>query len=521
MLLEGVVASGKTAVYAAAIDAALDAGRDALVLVPEASLALPLVDRLRHDLGVEPVLVHSGALGGRAGRRVAPAAWRDRAAGRGRVPGWPSWRPSATRASSWSTRSTTRPTSPTGRRATRHATWRSSWAGWRVHRSILGSATPDIVSVGRARQGVLAHLRLVGPCRRAARRTVDVVDLRAELAEGNRGLLSAPLVDGPARRSTREPASRRSWSSTGAGSASVVLCRDCGYVQICPECQRPLVFHAAQMALRCHHCGATAPPARRCPACGSPRIRYLGGGTERVEQEVGTRFPELRVSRLDRDVAERRGAAAAVIDDLVAGRTDVLVGTSLVTKGLDVPQVTLVGVVSADVALTLPDERAAERTWQLLAQAVGPRGAGRPAGSRHHPDLPARPSRPSGPSPTAMPARSWTAELDQRRRFGSPPFGRLVKLTVALPEHDRARGRGAAPGRRAADACRRQATGHRRPRCWDRCPRTSRAEPADGGSTSCSGVPTPWPCWAATRARPGASMWTPRACSDDRVSLPP
>ncbi len=442
VLLEGVVASGKTAVYAAVIDAALDAGRDALVLVPEASLALPLVDRLRHDLGLEPVLVHGAlSVGERADewRRLRGATGPQVVVGTRlailapvRDPGIivvdeehdPAYKSDRT----------------PRYQARDLALELGRLAGAPV---MLGSATPDIVSVGRARQGVLAHLRLSD---RAAGRAphIDIVDLRVELAAGNRGLLSAPLVaalealDTGAGEQAILVINRR-------GSASVVLCRDCGYVQICPECQRPLVFHAVHMALRCHHCGATAPPARRCPACGSPRIRYLGGGTERVEQEVGTRFPELRVGRLDRDVAERRGAAAAVIDDLVAGRTDVLVGTSLVTKGLDVPRVTLVGVVSADVALTLPDERAAERTWQLLAQAVGRAGRGDQPGraiiQTYLPDHPAIQAVAQGDARVFV-----DAELDARRRFGSPPYGRLVKLTVALPEHDRAE----AEGRRLA-----------------------------------------------------------------------
>ena len=122
------------------------------------------------------------------------------------------------------------------------------------------------------------------------------------------------------------------------GTASVVLCRDCGHVQACPDCDRPLVYHQAGTTLRCHHCGRAWPIATRCPACGSPRIRYLGGGTERVEREVRERFPDLRVGRLDRDVVERKGAAERVLDAFAAGRLDVLVGTSLVAKGLDVPR---------------------------------------------------------------------------------------------------------------------------------------------------------------------------------------
>jgi primosomal protein N' (replication factor Y) len=215
------------------------------------------------------------------------------------------------------------------------------------------------------------------------------------------------------------------------GTASIVLCRDCGYVQACPDCERPLVYHQAGTTLRCHHCGRATPLASRCPVCASPRIRYLGGGTERVEREVRDSFPGLRVGRLDRDVVEHRGAAERVIDAFTDGRLDVLVGTSLVAKGLDIPSVTLVGVVSSDVALNLPDERAAERTYQLLVQAIGRAGRGDRPGrailQTYQPDHPAITAAASGDR-TAF----YDAELALRERFGSPPFGRLVKLTVGI-----------------------------------------------------------------------------------------
>jgi primosomal protein N' (replication factor Y) len=296
---------------------------------------------------------------------------------------------------------------------------------------VLGSATPDVVSVGRARAGALEHIRL--PERLAgAPAPVEVVDLRLELAAGNRGLLSASLVSALGTLDV-DAGDRAILVINRRGSASVVLCRDCGYVQICPECQRPLVFHASALTLRCHHCGASAPLANRCPACASVRIRYLGGGTQRVEREVRLRFPGYRVGRLDRDVAERKGAAARIIDAFSGGALDVLVGTSLVSKGLDVPEVTLVGVVSADVALNLPDERAAERTFQLLVQALGRAGRGvRPGRAliqTYMPDHPAIIAAAGGEHEAF-----YEAELAQRHAFGSPPFGDLVKLTVALPD---------------------------------------------------------------------------------------
>jgi primosomal protein N' (replication factor Y) len=258
------------------------------------------------------------------------------------------------------------------------------------------------------------------------------VDLRAELAEGNRGLLSRSLAGALAELDTTG-GEQAILLINRRGSASVVICRDCGYVQICPECQRPLVFHASTLALRCHHCGASAPIARRCPACDSVRIRYLGGGTQRVEREVAIRFPGLRVGRLDRDVVERKGEAARVVDAFSGGELDVLVGTALVAKGLDVPQVTLVGVVSADVALNLPDERAAERTYQLLAQVVGRAGRGyRPGRAIIQTYLPLHPAIRAVADDNPQPF--YDEQLASRELFGSPPFGEVIKLTVALED---------------------------------------------------------------------------------------
>jgi primosomal protein N' (replication factor Y) len=173
-----------------------------------------------------------------------------------------------------------------------------------------------------------------------------------------------------------------------------------------------------------------------------------------VEREVRDRFPSLRVGRLDRDIVERKGAAERVIDAFTDHRLDVLVGTSLVTKGLDIPSVTLVGIVSADVALNLPDERAAERTYQLLTQAIGRAGRGGRPGSAiiqtYQPDHAAIVAVAEGRADAF-----YDAELDLRRRFGSPPFGRLVKLTVALPERSEAE----TAGRELAATLRERAAG--------------------------------------------------------------
>jgi primosomal protein N' (replication factor Y) len=433
LLLEGETASGKTAVYSAAIGDALDTGRSALVLVPEIALAAPLLDRLRVDLGAEVAIIHSAlAEGERADE------WRRIREGRARVV--------------VGTRTAVLAPPPglgivvvdeehdAAYKADRTPRYQARDVAIELGRRasvpvVLGSATPDLVTLGRVEQGLVERVRLEGR-QAGTHASVEVVDLRAELGAGNRGLLSEPLAAAIASLD-RGAGERAILVINRRGAASVVLCRDCGYVQICPDCQRPLVFHAAVVALRCHHCGATAPVARRCPACGSARIRYLGGGTERVEQELGVRFPTLRVGRLDRDIVERKGAAERVLDAFTAGEIDVLVGTSLVTKGLDIPEVALVGVVSADVALNLPDERAAERTWQLLVQAVGRTGRGdRPGRAIIQTYLPDHPVIDAVASGDARPFIA--AELERRNRFGSPPFGQLIKLTAADADREQA-----------------------------------------------------------------------------------
>jgi primosomal protein N' (replication factor Y) len=443
VLLDGVTGGGKTAIYVDALAACLAAGRRAILLVPEIALATPITDRLRAELPVRIAVLHS-ALG--EGERADE--WRRIRAGDVDIvvgtrtallapledvglvivdeehdPAYKSDR--------------------TPRFQARDAALElAAIAGAAV---VLGSATPSVESVGHARAG--RYRRAALPTRPAGTEPrVTAVDMRAELAAGNRGLLSDALA-GALAELERDAGDRAILVINRRGTASVVLCRDCGHVQACPDCDRPLVYHQAGITLRCHHCGRAWPPASRCPACGSPRIRYLGGGTERVEREVRERFPRLRVGRLDRDVVERRGAADRVLDAFADGRLDVLVGTSLVAKGLDVPEVTLVGVVSADVALNLPDERAAERTYQLLAQAVGRAGRGGRPGiafiQTYRPEHRAIRAVVEGDA-----TRFYDEELALRERFGSPPFGRLVKLTVALPDRDAAEREGLAMAER-------------------------------------------------------------------------
>ncbi|MBA2633470.1 MAG: primosomal protein N' [Chloroflexi bacterium] len=442
LLLEGVAASGKTDVYLAAAQETLATGGDVIVLVPEVSLVPQLADRFRALVGDQLALLHSGLS---AGERH-DEWWRILRGEARTVIG--------TRTAAFA---------PVGRlglvivdeehdggyKSDRTPRYDTRWVARRraalAHgRVVLGSATPDLVSLARFRGGHAERARLVE--RRVGERpAIDVADLRAELAGGNRSIFSAVLTDalGELRRGSEQAVliiNRR-------GAATFILCRDCGESLRCPDCELPFVYHLDGGTLRCHHCGRSSAPAERCPSCSSPRIRYFGAGTQRVEAELRTRFPELRIGRLDSDALSARRGFETIYDDFRDGRTDVLVGTQLAAKGLDLPSVTLAAVVAADVTLNLPDYRAAERTFQLLAQVAGRAGRG---------PMPGRvivqsyaPGHYAVRTAAALDVDAFAdEELLRRRLLGYPPFSLLARLLVA----DADRGRAEERGRQAAAA---------------------------------------------------------------------
>jgi primosomal protein N' (replication factor Y) len=303
---------------------------------------------------------------------------------------------------------------------------------------VLGTATPDVVTLARVRGGLVDRARLVE--RRVGRApTVEIVDLREELAEGNRSIFSRALT--AALTELRPGSEQAILLMNRRGAATFVLCRDCGESLRCPDCDLPFVFHLSGAQLRCHHCGRTARPPEKCPSCGSNRIRYFGAGTQRVEAELRARFPHLRVSRLDSDALAARRGFEAIYDDFRDGRIDVLVGTQLAAKGLDLPSVTLAAVIAADVTLNLPDYLAPERTFQLLAQVAGRAGRGEQPGrvliqtyaAGHYAIRAAGRLDVDGFA---------DEELPRRRLLGYPPASVLARLLVADPDRARAEARG-------------------------------------------------------------------------------
>ncbi len=321
---------------------------------------------------------------------------------------------------------------------------------------LLGSATPDVVTYARAQRGrltllelpqrVLAHRETVaaqvvkigranpgayapegGDALAADLPPVHIVDMRAELRAGRAGIFSRSLLT-----ALREVLARREQAIlflNRRGSATYVFCRDCGHVLRCPRCNVPLTYHRDREALLCHHCGYQRRLPSHCPVCGSARMRPYGAGTERVEAEVQRHFPQARTLRWDADTVGTKGSHEAILGHFVSRQADVLIGTQMLAKGLDLPFVTLVGIVLADVGLTLPDYRAAERGFQLLTQVAGRAGRS-PLGGKvilqtYMPDHYAVRAAAKHDF-----AGFYQQELAYRRQLGYPPFARLVRLRL-------------------------------------------------------------------------------------------
>ncbi|MGG3924009.1 primosomal protein N', partial [Geobacillus thermodenitrificans] len=237
---------------------------------------------------------------------------------------------------------------------------------------VLGSATPSLETFARAVKGVYELLEL--PERIADRGMPDVhiVDMREELRSGNRSMFSRRLLD--ELRLRLERGEQAVLFLNRRGYSTFVMCRGCGYVICCPHCDISLTYHRAGERMKCHYCGYEEPLVPRCPSCGSEHIRFFGTGTQKVEEELVKLLPKARIIRMDVDTTGRKGAHEELLSRFAAKEADILLGTQMIAKGLDFPDVTLVGVLAADTMLHLPDFRAAEKTFQLLTQVSGRAG---------------------------------------------------------------------------------------------------------------------------------------------------
>lgn len=451
-LLHGVIASGKTEVYLAAAERALAEGLRVLLLVPEISLTPQLVQRVRARLNAPVALLHSqltelerAQQWWRARRGDAQVVLGSRSAVFAPIPrlglicldeeGSAAYKQDRT------------PRYETGWVAQCLA----SVTGARL---VAGSATPSVATYHAARQGNIALARLTSRVR-GHDAEVELVDMRDEAAEGNRQPLSRRLVEVVAR--TLENEEQTILYLNRRGLSTYVMCRDCGRSVQCLGCSVALVQHAAGRAqgapsgvvdgLVCHYCGYSRQMPSVCDHCGSRNIRALGMGTQRLEAMVKRMWPQARVLRLDSDVARGPDSYFRVWEAFSGRRADILVGTQLVTRGLDLPAVTCVGVVDADLPLHFPDYRSAENTYSLVAQVAG--RAGRDG----------RPSRvvvqTSNPEHYSLRCAAdgdyegfYAAELPARKAFVFPPYAELAVLTRT----DRDDGHAAAAAREAVDS---------------------------------------------------------------------
>jgi primosomal protein N' (replication factor Y) len=296
---------------------------------------------------------------------------------------------------------------------------------------ILGSATPDIGSFHKAQQGEYRLVELkerITPRGYSPLPEVKIVDLREELKAGNTSLLSRPLL--AAMKETISQGQQIILFLNRRGTATFVRCRNCGFVFRCPRCSIALTYHSAERELICHRCRYSIAVPQSCPLCYRRNLRFLGIGTQRIEEEAGHFFPEARLLRWDRDVITRRYAHEELLKNFRDHKADVLIGTQMIAKGLDLPQVTLAGIINADTGLNFPDFRSSERTFQLLCQVSGRAGRGVKAGKviiqTYSPDnyiieTAARHDYPG----------FYYKEIDYRRRYNYPPFSQLVRLVFS------------------------------------------------------------------------------------------
>lgn len=234
---------------------------------------------------------------------------------------------------------------------------------------LLGSATPSVVSYYRVSQGIYRLLTLNKRYNNTPLPKIEIADMRAELREGNTTIFSRALFTGI----EDELSSGRQCIllQNRRGYSNFISCRECGSVIRCPECGISLTYHKSQESLICHYCGRRFPLPKVCPECGSSYIKNFGIGTEQVEEAVKRFFPAASCGRLDIDALKTRKDLDRILGDFSSGKTDILIGTQLVAKGLDFENVGLVGIIAADTGLNIPDYRSCERTFQLITQAAG------------------------------------------------------------------------------------------------------------------------------------------------------
>jgi primosomal protein N' (replication factor Y) (superfamily II helicase) len=427
ILLHGVTGSGKTEIYLQAIQKCLDLGRGALVLVPEITLTPQTVERFKARFPRELVAVlHSHLSAGerhdewyRLHRGAARVAIGARSAVFAPVQRLGLIVVDEEHEISYKQEETPR------YHARDLAVVRAQMEKCAI---VLGSATPSLESFHNVRTGKYRLLRLTTRVDDRRMPLIRIVDLRQEFAKTKR----QPIISRALGLAVEERLQRDEQTIlflNRRGFASSLICVKCGYVCECPNCSIPLTLHLAEQRLKCHLCGHIALAPRKCPECSDPSIRFAGFGTEKVEEVVRNLFPQARLGRMDSDTMIRKDAYRQTLGAFRSRQIDILIGTQMIAKGLDFPNVTLVGIINADIGLHLPDFRAGERTFQLLTQVAGRAGRGEVTG-----EVFVQTSTPF--SPSIQFARHhdfdgfWEQESQFRERCDYPPFLHLILVHV-------------------------------------------------------------------------------------------
>ncbi len=423
-LLQGITGSGKTEVYLRAAAKAVEQGKQVLMLVPEIALTAQLVKRFKSWFGDMVAVAHS-----KLSQNERGDVWYKMHTHQANIligvrsAVFAPFKNLGLIIIDEEHESSYKQEERPNYHARAVALQRSRHTGAPL---ILGSATPDLESYYKATSGEYEHLRLTKRATGSLLPTVEIVDMRKELQERNFSVLSRKLKQ--ALVTTASSGEQAIVLLNRRGYSTFVLCRDCGASIVCPHCAVALVYHSAGEAMRCHYCGNTAEIPAECPTCHSRRIKFFGTGTQKAEAEL-EELPEIRVLRMDQDSTAQKFAHADILSSFARGERNVLIGTQMVAKGHDIPNVTLVGVLSADSALNLPDFRASERTFSLLTQAAGRAGRGDKAG---HVIFQAYDVENKVLQQAARQDYDSFAldELKDREAFFYPPFAQMLKMTV-------------------------------------------------------------------------------------------
>ena len=431
-LLQGITGSGKTEVYLQIIQGALDMGKTAIVLVPEISLTPQMTERFIARFGEQVAILHSGLSNGEKydeWRKVERGDAQVVVGARSAI--FAPLKDLGVIIIDEEHEASYKQDSNPRYHARDVAILRAQYNRAAL---VLGSATPSLESRARAGKGVYQHLRLTKRANPLASvPEVQLIDFRDYIGQNETSNFTPPLIEAIQDRLAKKEQvvlmlNRRGYSS-------FVMCRECGTVDTCPNCDISLTLHMDTKTMNCHYCGFSKEIPHVCPNCQSRSIRYYGTGTQKAYDELTELFPEARILRMDVDTTRKKGSHQTLLDQFGKGEADILLGTQMIAKGLDFPNVTLVGVLNADTALNLPDFRSSERTFQLLTQVAGRAGRAEKAGQvliqsynpNHYAIRFAKDQDYEG---------FYAYEMGIRRQLGYPPYYFTIGITLSQKKEE-------------------------------------------------------------------------------------